>query len=299
MSKARARDPTTEDKEKKYKAFVMWIEAGGKSSPKGTLTKIADVLGVTSGTVRGWKSKGNWEQKETDNCNVAKDGSVASGSVGNVNKEEVTKLTKMAEANNMYLAGNNANKIAKKLGVKSSTVNWWISKYKWVEAKERLLIKVTEKLYQKHKRDRFKERESSYRYAALIRGLAIQKITGKEFTVNDDNKKIRLPRITGKVLAAEMSALSMAIKIIEDTNKFQDKLLGIKDGNTLIENIGETYRNEMKEIFEREKFALNAELKLLEIESKDNGGDNSNSNSKETEELEKELDSWVEEVWKK
>lgn len=37
------------------------VTAGGIKSPKGTLNKIAKVLG-DFGTVRGWKSKDNWEK---------------------------------------------------------------------------------------------------------------------------------------------------------------------------------------------------------------------------------------------
>ena len=68
----------------------------------------------------------------------------------------------------MYLAGASANKIAKTIQVNTSTVCRWISRYKWKETRERLLIKVTDKLFEKHKRERFKERESSTNMLDLL-----------------------------------------------------------------------------------------------------------------------------------
>ena len=146
----RARDPTEE--KRKEKAYVMWLQAGGIKSPKGTLNKIAKVLGVTSGTVRGWKSKDNWESK----CNVANVATVVIDDVATDKKNEIEN-SNIIKANEMYLAGASANKIAKTIQVNTSTVCRWISRYKWKETRERLLIKVTDKLFEKHKRERFKE----------------------------------------------------------------------------------------------------------------------------------------------
>ena len=270
----------------------MWLQAGGIKSPKGTLNKIAKVLGVTSGTVRGWKSKDNWESK----CNVANVATVVIDDVATDKKNEIEN-SNIIKANEMYLAGASANKIAKTIQVNTSTVCRWISRYKWKETRERLLIKVTDKLFEKHKRERFKERESSYKYAGLIRMLAIQKLTGKEYAVGENGEKVLLPRLKGKSLAAEMNALSIAMKLIEDTNNFQDRMLGIKNIDNLLTDITNEYNENIKQIFEEKKLILSTDLKILELEHKYSDGENEDGNT-DLEKYEKELDEWTEEAWK-
>ncbi len=49
----RARDPN------RNKAFQIYMDAGGKID----LVEIADQLNISSGTVRGWKSKDKWEEQ--------------------------------------------------------------------------------------------------------------------------------------------------------------------------------------------------------------------------------------------
>lgn len=290
MTKAKARDPTEE--KRKEKAYIMWLQAGGINSPKGTLNKIANVLGVTAGTVRGWKSKDNWNSK----CNVATNVPVVKDDVA---KEENNKIenSNIVKANEMYLAGTSANKIAKVLDVNTSTICRWISKYKWKETRERLLIKVTDKLFNKHKRERLKERENSYRYAGLIRTLAIQKLTGKEYAVGEDGQKTLLPRLKGKALAAEINALAMTMKLIEDTNNFQDRMLGINNMDSLLAGIVDEYNRNITKNFDEKKLVLSTELKILELENKYNDGDNGNQNN-DLDDYDKKLDEWTEEAWK-
>lgn len=290
MTKARARDPTEE--KRKEKAYIMWLQAGGVKSPKGTLNKIANVLGVTAGTVRGWKSKDNWNSK----CNVATNVPVVEGDVATEENNKIEN-SNIVKANEMYLAGTSANKIAKVLDVNTSTICRWISKYKWKETRERLLIKVTDKLFNKHKRERLKERENSYRYAGLIRTLAIQKLTGKEYAVGEDGQKTLLPRLKGKALAAEINALAMTMKLIEDTNNFQDRMLGINNMDSLLAGIVDEYNRNITKNFDEKKLVLSTELKILELENKYNDGDSGNQNN-DLDDYDKKLDEWTEEAWK-
>ena len=162
---------------------------------------------------------------------------------------------RILEANDMFLKGKSATDIAKKLKVTVSTVTRWRTKYKWVEKRERLLIKVTDKLYEKYKKERLKERESSYKFAGLIRSMTMQKLTGKEFIMKD-GEKVYLPKLSGKMLAAELSAMSLAIKVLEDTNKYQDNLLGIKDMPSLMSDITESYKFENRQELEKEKIQI-------------------------------------------
>lgn len=260
---AKAREPTR-NKKQKEKAFALWIELGGNNAPRGTLSKIAKSLNVTDGTVRGWKNKEKWEEKSTQNTvnfeNVAtkdKKKEKVIKNKKNVATEEGKNNSnvKIIEANDMFLHGKSATEIAKKINVSISTVTRWRTKYKWVEEKERLILKVTNKLYQKYKKERFKERESSYKHAALIRIMTMQKLTGKEFVVRGQEKEY-LPRLTGKALAAEISAMSLAVKVLEDTNKYQDSLLGIKEITSLMNDIVENYKFETRQEIEREKIQV-------------------------------------------
>ena len=273
----KAREPTT-NKNQKEKAFALWLEYGGINAPRGTLSKIAEALNVTDGTVRGWKNREKWDEKALKFSNESgtvaekstkKDKKVATkerkirNAIKNKEKKEAVATEKMknsseiniVKANELFLQGKSATDIAKKINVAVSTITRWRTKYKWVEAKERLLIKVTNKLYEKYKKERFKERESSYKYAGLIRSMTMQKLTGKEFIVKD-GKKEYLPKLVGKMLAAELSAMSLAIKVLEDTNRYQDNLLGLKDMTTLTNDITELYKFERRQELEKEKIQI-------------------------------------------
>ena len=266
----KTREPTT-NKNQKEKAFALWLEQGGINAPRGTLNKIAKALNVTDGTVRGWKNKEKWYERATGKAETVKKNSkivatkkkkvkkIVKSSNENDNvateKTEDRPKERILEANDMFLKGKSATDIAKKLNVSVSTVTRWRTKYKWVETRERLLIKVTDKLYEKYKRERLKERESSYKFAGLIRSMTMQKLTGKEFIVKD-GEKIYLPKLSGKMLAAELSAMSLAIKVLEDTNKYQDNLLGIKDMPSLMTDITESYKFEKRQEIEKEKIQI-------------------------------------------
>ncbi|MGL5854205.1 MAG: phage terminase small subunit-related protein [Cetobacterium sp.] len=67
---ARERDPARD------KAYEMWKEKGGEKANKGILKEIADKLKISEGTVRGWKSKDNWNgnapKKTTERSNKKK-----------------------------------------------------------------------------------------------------------------------------------------------------------------------------------------------------------------------------------
>ena len=273
----KAREPTKNINQKE-KAFALWLEYGGINAPRGTLSKIAEALNVTDGTVRGWKNREKWDEKALKFSNESetvagkkakKDKKVATkeqkirNAIKNKEKKEVVATEKMknsseiniVKANELFLQGKSATDIAKKINVAVSTITRWRTKYKWVEAKERLLIKVTNKLYEKYKKERFKERESSYKYAGLIRSMTMQKLTGKEFIVKD-GKKEYFPKLVGKMLAAELSAMSLAIKVLEDTNRYQDNLLGLKDMTTLTNDITELYKFERRQELEKEKIQI-------------------------------------------
>lgn len=58
------------------------------------------------------------------------------------------------------------------------------------------------------------------------------------------------------MLAAELSAMSLAIKVLEDTNKYQDNLLGIKDMPSLMSDITESYKFENRQELEKEKIQI-------------------------------------------
>lgn len=50
-------------KEEREQAKKLWLEAGGKDSPKGIFKVIADKLNISVEQIRKWKSLDNWEEK--------------------------------------------------------------------------------------------------------------------------------------------------------------------------------------------------------------------------------------------
>lgn len=98
----RARDPNRE------KAYQIWKAKGGKIS----LKDIADKLGLSDGTVRGWKNKDSWNEQLNGTFQKIK---------RNVQKNTERPKQKNAPKGNKYAVGNKGNSAPKNQFTKRNT----------------------------------------------------------------------------------------------------------------------------------------------------------------------------------
>lgn len=277
---SRARDPTRQE------AYVLWLKYGGKKAPKGTLAKIAKELETSDVLIRKWKFVDSWDKPKKKNVTVTK------GNKKNVTsskkKETVTgdeKVPTQLKAKEMYLAGTSNSEIQTQLNIKRTTLDNWIRRYHWLKEKEDIYIKIQDELQEKLIETRKREIENSYEYVFILRDLTMDKILGQE---KDEDKKDSngnpkyKEKLSGKELSAELNALSNAMKIIEESNTFQNKILGLTDHQIIATSIMKEYEFEIKAIIEREK---------VDIEKQKVTG-----NTDENEELLKTLNKFLEKL---
>ena len=185
----------------------------------------------------------------------------------------------------MYLAGTSNSEIQTQLNIKRTTLDNWIRWYHWLKEKEDIYIKIQDELQEKLIETRKREIENSYEYVSILRDLTMDKILGQEKDEDkkdsDGNPKYK-KKLNGKELSAELNALSNAMKIIEESNTFQNKILGFTDHQIIATSIMKEYEFEIKAIIEREK---------IDIEKQKVTG-----NTDENEELLKTLNKFLEKL---
>ncbi|WP_339966423.1 phage terminase small subunit-related protein [Fusobacterium ulcerans] len=274
---SRTRDPT------RQKAYVLWLQYGGKKAPKGTLAKIARELGTSDILIRKWKFIDSWDnpkKKKTTVTNGNKKNVTSSKKDGTVTGDEEVPTQLKAKA--MYLGGTSNSEIQTELNIKRTTLDNWIRRYHWLKEKEDIYIKIQDELQEKLIEKRKSEIEISYKYVSILRDLTMAKILGQEKDGDKkelDGKPKYKEKIKGKELAAELSALSNAMKIIEESNTFQNKILGLTDHAVIASSVTREYEFQTRSIIERDK---------VEVERKKVTG-----NTDENEELLKALNEFL------
>lgn len=277
---SRTRDPTRQE------AYVLWLKYGGKKAPKGTLAKIAKELGTSDVLIRKWKLIDSWENPKKKKTTVTKGNKknvTSSKKKGTVTGDE--KIPIQLKAKEMYLAGTSNSEIQTQLNIKRTTLDNWIRRYHWLKEKEDIYIKIQDELQEKLIEKRKSEIEVSYKYVSILRDLTMAKILGQE--KDGDKKELDgspkyKEKLKGKELSAELNALSNAMKIIEESNTFQNKILGLTDHQIIATSIMKEYEFEIKAIIEREK---------IDVERKKVTG-----NTEENEELLKALNEFLEKL---
>ena len=252
---ARIRDPARD------KAFELWKEAGGEKASKGVLKEIADKLGLSEGTVRGWKAKDKW------NVPIKKG---VERSKKNMERSNKKNLIKQAEA--IVVSGGTIKEASKKVGLPVSTIGEYSRKENWIEKRINFLNNLYEKVKDEKLEQHLKNRIESISHLEYVRKKALKAVG---VGVDKDS----------------MLGYKALIDTINNSLDGEAKLLGVISPDKLADI-------EMKKIqmqFEKEKFIINAELKRLELEcNKTENGEV----EEDTEQFEKDLDKWTNEVWK-
>lgn len=206
---ARSRDPTRD------KAYVLWLKAGGSKAKRGILNSIAEELKINVSLLRKWKCIDNWEEKEKRKSNKSNITNIVTKTITKGNDEIADNKQKFLKAETMYVSGHSNKEIAQTLNIKIGTINTWSSRYDWLSKRMEVQLKVMDILYEKVIEKRIEDIEKIYGYVDIIRNLIMNCIINKEKSIKDK--------------ATEISALSGALKVIEDSNRFQNRLIGLTD----------------------------------------------------------------------
>lgn len=206
---SRARDPTRD------KAYVLWLKAGGSKAKRGILNSIAEELKINVSLLRKWKCIDNWEEKEKRKSNKSNITNIVTNNITKESDEVSENKQKFLKAETMYISGHSNKEIAQTLNIKIGTVNTWSSRYDWLNKRMEVQLQITDILYEKVIEKRIEDIEKTYGYIDIIRSLIMSCIVNKEKSIKDK--------------ATEIAALSGALKVIEDSNKIQNRLIGLSD----------------------------------------------------------------------
>jgi phage terminase small subunit len=140
---ARARDP------KRDQAYELWKQSCGTAK----LKDIADRLGVSEGTVRGWKNKDRWAERLSGTFplkerNAPKDAERSNGT------ERSNLNVSWAEIENEYVTDIRRKpctlkELAEKYGIPLQTVKEYAARNQWTEKRSRHLTHVIQKTAEK------------------------------------------------------------------------------------------------------------------------------------------------------
>ena len=201
---ARIRDPARD------KAFELWKEAGGEKASKGVLKEIADKLGLSEGTVRGWKAKDKWNVPIKKGVERSEK-----------NMERSNKKNLINQAKSMVVSGATIKEAADQTGLKESTLKNYAAKENWMELQEKFLKKVYGKLQEEKGEEHIKRRIESIDYLNYVQKRTLATITQKK----EGEKNTGL---SGKDIES-IKAYETVANIIMKTIKGQSELLGIPD----------------------------------------------------------------------
>lgn len=243
------------------KAKELWKEAGGDKAPKGILKEIADKLALSEGTVRGWKAKDKWSVPKKKAMERS-----------DKNMERSNKKNIIKQAETIVVSGGTIKEASEKVGLPVSTIGEYSRKENWIEKRIDFLNNLYEKVKDEKLEKHLQNRIESITHLEYVRKKALKQ--------------------AGTVVDKDiMLGYKALIDTINNSLDGEAKLLGVISPDKLADI-------EMKKIqmqFEKEKFIINAELKRLELEVNkiDNG-----ETEEDTEQFDKDLDKWTNEVWK-
>jgi phage terminase small subunit len=140
---ARARDP------KRDQAYELWKQSGGTAK----LKDIADQLGVSEGTVRGWKKKDQWEER-LNGTFQSTERSAPKNTERSNGTERSDPHVSWAEIENEYVTDIRRKpctlkELAEKYGVPLQTVKEYAARNQWTEKRNQHRTNVIQKTAEK------------------------------------------------------------------------------------------------------------------------------------------------------
>lgn len=261
---ARNRDPARD------KAKELWKEAGGDKAPKGILKEIADKLGKSETLIRKWKNIDEWGSNKNTSTNISK--SNVTKSNGNVTNEK-NKINWL-KLENEYVTDITQKvtlkALSEKYNISFQVIQNYSSDNDWTEKRKNYIRNTLEKTQEK-----LADKTSDV-MAEIMENInsALLKAS-KELHIHEEvngfGQLVTIP--TKTVRTNKVVRLMKAVDIIN-----KDK------------------SNSQKLELEKEKFLIMAELKRLEILTKNNGSD---EKGEENEDINIKLKNWENELWKK
>ena len=231
-----------------------------------TNREIANTLGVDEKKIATWKYRDNWECSTTKKKNVVQQNDDCS----TTNRK---KLIKKAKA--MVIAGNTLKETSEKVGIPLSTLSEYSSREKWIEKQEKYLENLHQKTLSQYEEQYLQDTKMSI---TLIHNLMVE-------TYRD--------KLQDNVNFQKIGLRDGMINLFTKAMKAQSSLLGIIS----TDKMADINLKKMQLDLEKEKFIITSELKRLEILTK---SDNINTTEerKEDSDVDKNIEKWVDEVWK-
>ena len=258
---ARIRDPARD------RAYTLWKEAGGEKAPKGILKEIAETLNKSESLIRKWKNNDKWEKGNVtnkSNSNVTNDNSNVT------NKKELIK-----QAKSMVVSGNTLKETSTKLNINENTLRTYSAKEKWIEKQEKYLENLHQKTLSQYEEQYIQDTKMSI---TLIHNLMVE-------TYRD--------KLQDNVNFQKIGLRDGMINLFTKAMKAQSSLLGIIS----TDKMADINLKKMQLDLEKEKFIITSELKRLEILTKSDNI-NTTEEQKEDSDVDKNIEKWVDEVWK-
>lgn len=258
---ARIRDPARE------KAYTLWKEAGGRKAPKGILKEIAETLNKSESLIRKWKNNDKWEKGNVTNK--------SNSNVTNSNSDVTNRKELIKQAKSMVVSGNTLKETSTKLNINENTLRTYSAKEKWIEKQEKYLENLHQKTLSQYEEQYIQDTKMSI---TLIHNLMVE-------TYRD--------KLQDNVNFQKIGLRDGMINLFTKAMKAQSSLLGIIS----TDKMADINLKKMQLDLEKEKFIITSELKRLEILTKSDNI-NTTEEQKEDSDVDKNIDKWVDEVWK-
>ena len=258
---ARIRDPARD------RAYTLWKEAGGEKAPKGILKEIAETLNKSESLIRKWKNNDKWEKGNVTNKSNS---NVTNGNSNVTNKKELIK-----QAKSMVVSGNTLKETSTKLNINENTLRTYSAKEKWIEKQEKYLENLHQKTLSQYEEQYIQDTKMSI---TLIHNLMVE-------TYRD--------KLQDNVNFQKIGLRDGMINLFTKAMKAQSSLLGIIS----TDKMADINLKKMQLDLEKEKFIITSELKRLEILTKSDNI-NTTEEQKEDSDVDKNIEKWVDEVWK-
>lgn len=231
-----------------------------------TNREIANILGVDEKKIATWKYRDNWECSTTTKKNVVQQNDDCS----TTNRK---KLIKKAKA--MVIAGNTLKETSEKVRIPLSTLSEYSSREKWIEKQEKYLENLHQKTLSQYEEQYLQDTKMSI---TLIHNLMVE-------TYRD--------KLQDNVNFQKIGLRDGMINLFTKAMKAQSSLLGIIS----TDKMADINLKKMQLDLEKEKFIITSELKRLEILTKSDNI-NTTEEQKEDSDVDKNIEKWVDEVWK-
>lgn len=231
-----------------------------------TNREIANILKVDEKKIATWKHRDNWECSTTKKKNVVQQ---------NDNCSTTNRKSLIKQAKSMVLKGSTLKEASEQTSVNLRTLEAYSARENWIEKQEKYLENLHQKTLSQYEEQYLQDTKMSI---TLIHNLMVE-------TYRD--------KLQDNVNFQKIGLRDGMINLFTKAMKAQSSLLGIIS----TDKMADINLKKMQLDLEKEKFIITSELKRLEILTKSDNI-NTTEEQKEDSDVDKNIEKWVDEVWK-